>query len=149
MAELESRGQMSRVQVADFLRQFADELDDPHRRGDRETGADRDDDWYDPGEHRDGGSREGSDDLNDGEVGDRDIGRGGEEGHEHIDDPRRVTLVVGGDSATVTLPETVDFDIEVSSRSGMLSSDVTQSIDFYLSWKVEKSEGHDDTIEVV
>lgn len=105
MAELESEGTKTRGGVADFLREFADELDDAE-------------DEHVPVE-----------------------GDEGEAMHAN-----RITLIVGGDSATVTVPEEVEFDVEVDSRSPMLSSGVRQEIEFSLSWEVDDPEEHTDEL---
>jgi len=114
MVELESEGDMTRSEVALFLREFADEVDDG-------TFASH----LDQEERRDEAT--GEDPL----------------------EAKRTTLIVGGDSATVTVPETVEFDVEVESRSPMLSSGVHQEIEFELSWEIENpDELRDDWIEV-
>lgn len=114
MVELESEGEMTRGEVALFLREFAGEIDDS--TFDREQGHEV---------HREEFTDESS------------LG------------PKRITLIVGGDSATVTVPETVDFDIEIESRSPMLSKGVHQEIEFELSWEIENPEElGDDRIAV-
>lgn len=101
MVELESEGELTRNEVAVFLRKFADELAAGPSDGT-------------------GGREQRPEETSGGD-----------------DRSRRVTLIVGGDSATVTVPETVEFDVEVSSRSALLSSGVNQGIEFELSWDVE------------
>lgn len=109
MVELESDGEMTRVEVARFLREFAREIDDGSLDGDQ------------------GGTVHREEFTEDDPAG-----------------PKRITLIVGGESATVTVPETVDFDIEIESRSPMLSSNVHQEIEFELSWEVENPDELDD-----
>jgi hypothetical protein len=114
MAELESQGELTRSEVATFLREFANEIDDGlvDRRSDRE------------------------------EIGE-------ELTDENSLDTKRITLIVGGDSATVTLPETMEFDVEIESRSPMLASGAHQGIEFELSWEIENpDELEGDWIEV-
>lgn len=102
MVELDTEGEKTREGVAAFLREFADELDEP-------------------------GAVAGDGTL----------------------EPTRITLIVGGDSATVTVPETVDFEVEVDSRSPMFSDDLTQEIEFELSWHVDDpDEFTDDLIQI-
>jgi len=118
MVEIDSEGELTRSEVAAFLREFASELDDGTGLEDgtitREE-MDHDEDFVDAGSL----------------------------------DPKRITLIVGGDSATVSIPHTVEFDIEVESRSPMLSSSVSQEIEFELSWKVENPDEMDeDWIEI-
>ena len=50
---------------------------------------------------------------------------------------RRVPVIIGGDSATVTLPNALEFDVDVESRSPMFGSTVHQEIEFELSWEIE------------
>lgn len=115
MAELESRGEMTRSEVAAFLREFATELDGSVLDRDRERLE---------GEHR-------------------------EEFDEEPIEAKRMTLIVGGSSATVTVPDTIEFDVEVESRSPMLGSGVHQEIEFELSWEIENpDELGDDRIEI-
>lgn len=124
MVEIESEGDMTRSDVAAFLREFADELDGggigrPQDERPPESTAGQQTDPH------------------------RDVGDPG--GHE----PRRITLIVGGESATVTVPETVEFDIEVESRSPLFRSGVDQEIEFELSWEIEDpDEIREDWLEV-
>jgi amphi-Trp domain-containing protein len=114
MVELESEGELTRGEVALFLREFASEIDES--TFDREQGHEVDREEV----------------TDDGSLG-----------------PKRVTLIVGGDSATVTVPETVDFDIEIESRSPMLRTGVHQELEFELSWEIENPDGlGDDRIAV-
>lgn len=53
-------------------------------------------------------------------------------------EPTRMTFIIGGDSATVTIPERVEFEVEIESRSPLLASGVQQEIEFELSWEVEE-----------
>ena len=107
MAELESQGILSRNEVANFLREFADELD---------------------GETND--TRQERHDI---EVSDEDsVGR------------ERITLIVGGESATVTVPDVIEFEIEVESRSPLFGSGVNQGIEFELSWEIENPDELDE-----
>ncbi len=122
MAELESEGELHRSEVARFLREFADEIEGRAATVGRSV------------EDADIPPTETADEV---VTQDDDGGPGDTEGRR---DRRRVTVIVGGDSATVTVPETVRFDIEIGSRSGMLSSGVDQQIDIMLSWAVEDAE---------
>ena len=139
MVEIEAKGEMTRTEVASFLRKFADELEGDgtvRDRDDRGTGG--------------GGDRQ--------PAGDRDTTSGGRSdadpprnrGDEaRSSDTKQITFVVGGESATVTVPETFSFDVDVESRSPLLSSGKRQEIDLQLSWEVEEPEHGDDTIEMV
>lgn len=93
---------MTRGEIARFLREFADELDDGPPMG-----------RPDPDEHVD---------------------------DEGVWGPKRISLIVGGDSATVTVPATLDVDVEVESRSPMFGSGVSQESAFDLSWNIDNPE---------
>jgi len=119
MAEFETEGKMTRTQVATFLREFADELDHEGRHRDRNEYVDADDVDEDRRTRRE------------------------------TEAPHRVTIVVGDESATMTVPEVLEFDVDVESRNPMFSSSVTQEIEFELAWQIEDPEEYtDDTIEV-
>lgn len=146
MVELESEGEMTRSEVAAFLREFASELDDGSVGGDMEfvDGETLDEQQA---EHRE----EFVDDQDD--FDDETFGGDGQRREEGAEgdslDAKRITLIVGGDSATVTVPNTMEFDVEVESRSPMFSSGVNQEIEFELSWEIEDpDEIGDDRIEV-
>lgn len=110
MVELESDGEMTRSEVAAFLREFAHELDNGELEQGRES------------------------------LGES---HGETSGEERVLEPERMTFIVGGDSATVVVPETLDFEVEVESRSPMFGSGVSQRIELDLSWQVEQ---HDNDL---
>lgn len=127
MVELESRGEMSRTQVARFLREFADELEDDsiergreHPTTEQQTGL------------TETGRGTPTDEPHESRTGDRRERTG--EGHDH----RRITFIIGGKSATVTLPNIVEFDVEVESRSPLLRSGLNQAVEFSLSWDIDE-----------
>ena len=62
--------------------------------------------------------------------------------------PRTMTVVVGDDSATVVLPDELELDVEIESRSPLFGSGVEQSIELEFTWDVEDLP-EDDAIEVV
>lgn len=122
MVELDTEGQLSRSQVAEFLREFANELE-PGLEG--RGGDERVEEGRESGQRTEGARAS---------TGERAESR---EPGKDANDTRRITLIVGSDSATVTVPESVMFDVEVGSRSPMLSSGVKQEIDLELSWQIE------------
>ena len=137
MVELESAGEMTRSEVAAFLREFASELDDRrHEEADDDTA-------------RATGDREGvtTERQTEGTSDDTPPQEGVP--IESARERKRITLIVGGDSATVTVPHTMNFDVEVESRSPMFGSGVKQGIDFELAWEIEDPDQlDDDWIEV-
>ncbi|PSP59696.1 hypothetical protein BRC73_06155 [Halobacteriales archaeon QH_7_66_37] len=138
MVELESAGEMTRSEVAAFLREFADELND------RPTREEYDDDTA-----RATGDREGVTAERQTEGTSNDTRTQESAPIESARERKRITLIVGGNSATVTVPHTMNFDVEVESRSPMFSSGVKQGIDFELAWEIEDPDQlDDDGIEV-
>ena len=138
MVELESAGEMTRSEVAAFLREFADELND---RPTREE--------YDNDTARATGDREGVMAERQTEGTSNDTRTQESAPIESARERKRITLIVGGNSATVTVPHTMNFDVEVESRSPMFSSGVKQGIDFELAWEIEDPDQlDDDGIEV-
>ena len=138
MVELESAGEMTRSEVAAFLREFADELND------RPTREEYDDDTA-----RATGDREGVTAERQTEGTSDDTRTQESAPIESARERKRITLIVGGNSATVTVPHTMNFDVEVESRSPMFSSGVKQGIDFELAWEIEDPDQlDDDGIEV-
>ena len=139
---------MSRAEVAAFLREFVEELESGSanvtttaERDDRQSGdaAGRRDDGTRGGRQRADADRADRDDRDDRTIDDRD--------RTVPNDASRITFVVGGESATVTIPETLDFDVEVESRSPLLKSGVNQEVEFHLSWEIEEQPG-DDSIDL-
>ena len=138
MVELESAGEMTRSEVAAFLREFADELND------RPTREEYDDDTA-----RVTGDREGATTERQTEGTSNDTRTQESAPIESARERKRITLIVGGNSATVTVPHTMNFDVEVESRSPMFGSGVKQGIDFELAWEIEDPDQlDDDGIEV-
>lgn len=145
MVELESEGQVTRNEVATFLHEFADELEDGIGDvvGEHDESASSDPAGTVTGEQRQ--DRMASDDTDDefrrDERSDTDDEFDRDEESETDDvatgDRKRITVIVGGDSATVTVPDRMEFDVEVASRSPMLGSGVNQGIEFDLSWKID------------
>jgi len=154
MVELESEGELSRNQVAAFLHEFADELEvgaGERRAADREgtATASGSSDADAIGDRRDESPIEGIEDDSDDTREGREVEASRHrtdsgEVVEHTGSRERITLIVGGDSATVSVPERFDFDVEVESRSPMLSSGVHQGIEFDLSWKIENPDQVDE-----
>ena len=153
MVELETEGELTRAEVASFLREFVDELEGagPARDiDDRGTGVgdDRSDPHSSGTDARDDPQQTGDRDTGGGRRTEADPPRGGGD-DDRPRDTNQITFVVGGESATVTVPETVAFDVEVESRSPLLSSGERQEIEFELSWEIEDPGRGDDTVDMV
>lgn len=136
MVQLESTGEMTRTEVASFLREFADELD-------AEVPTRTDDDRV----PTDGGVATGES-ATEQPLPDEDGSMRGDLDGDLGDPPRQITFVGGGDSATVTVPETVNLEVTVDSRSPLFRSGDTQELTFELSWRVDATHA-DEPIDLV
>ena len=117
--------EMTREEAAAFFREFADKLEG---RGDDVAG------------------REEGTPI----VGEEDS-TGYDRSEEAVAGSTRLetmTVIAGGESSTVVLPERLVLDVEVGSRSGLLESGTDQHVTFQLAWEVEEVP-EDDSIEVV
>lgn len=105
MTAIESRQEMTRSEVAEYLRAFAAQLDPS-------------DDVLEPG-------------ATDGDGADR-----------------RVTLMVGNDSATINPPETVTFEVEIDSERSLIGSGTEREVEFELAWETEEVESDEQPAEL-
>jgi hypothetical protein len=129
MADVSAESEKTRAEVAEYLREFADELS-PRGEGpvdgDEQSGSRTDED-----------RRPRTDE--DRQVG-TDDGRS-EAGRSRADDGRRVTVIVGSESATLTPPETMSFGVDVDSEDSLLGSPTGErGVTFSLSWSSEDIE---------
>lgn len=133
MGEIEATQQLRRTEVADYLREFADQLDTDDA-GDRRSSRDR------PSPATQSRDRTDSRDVD---------GRGLEASdHDGIDDSAttlddRVTILVGNDSATVNPPDEIGLDITVDDDDSLIGGDAERHVVFDLSWDVEEVENPD------
>jgi hypothetical protein len=95
--------EMTRTEVADVLREFANQLD-PSYAGELPVG----------------------------------------EEEEEPETDRRVTLLVGNQSATINPPDTVEFDVAVDTDSSLVSGDVAERAMFEITWQVDETEENDE-----
>ena len=51
-----------------------------------------------------------------------------------------MTFTLGNDSATVTPPETIQFEVAVDSTAGMLESGSHETVAFTLQWDAEPTD---------
>lgn len=133
MAQIDAEMEKTRAEVADYLREFADELEgspvtpagstattDAATDSTTTTGAEErrgsipDDESYDPDAERTSEDRE------------------------------KVVLMVGNESATINPPRTLTFDVEVNSDSSLMGTDETQSVTFTLRWRADEVEPDDE-----
>ncbi|KTG08160.1 hypothetical protein AUR64_00875 [Haloprofundus marisrubri] len=165
MAELETSRELSRAEVAAYLREFADELD---RRDDGTTHHDEAH-RTDTSNRTTGGttdthttestdatrtSRDSPDTATTAEdntadtAGTTDETTDGENSQTHSNtNYRKVTFLVGNDSATINPPETVSFDVAVDSDSSLMEAGTRERVDFSIAWDAD-SVPEDDELRI-
>ena len=141
MSEIEAEREMTRSEIASYLREFADELDTSTNGVGAET------------EYQDDHDRRNEDDSsatvigteteshNDDHRDDNDFGDDREHGIDHEHGDGRITFMVGNDSTTINPPERLFFEVEVGSDDGLVGSARDQEVSFELAWE------HDETRE--
>jgi len=160
MVTLQTSGERTRAQVAELLRELADEIDEEAPVGATATDVRT---RIAAADERNGGTPtvtavagSGRDDEQSGtnaveaSTGDdetEDRHHSSEPGEPGVDtDPRieRITFISGGDSATVSLPPALDVDLTVKSHSPMFRSGTHQRVRIDLSWNILAPEDHHD-----
>jgi hypothetical protein len=153
MAEIDLKQERTRSEIADYLREFADELDagsdgsrsnDPGGSDDTDgAGGSIDSDGspdpsrssFDPVETT-GTTTAGTDpDAGTGAGSERE-----ESGTPDRKDDGRVTIVVGNESATINPPDRLGFGVSVDTTSSLLGTGGERSATFTLSWSTERVE---------
>lgn len=105
MADVSAETEKTRAEVADYLREFADELSP---RGERPAESDQ---------QRSSGTA----------------------------DNRKVTVIAGNESATISPPETLSFGVEVDAEDSLLGSPTGErGVTFSLNWSSEDVETDDE-----
>lgn len=149
MSQIETRRELTRAEVADYLREFADELDVKRSLGGtadagHTTSTSADD------EHR-SDTTAGSE---------RTSGTTADDERGPTNDPNasatserttyeKVTILVGNDSATVNPPETVDFEVAVHSDSSLMESGERQRVSFVMEWDAREVDDAADDLEII
>jgi amphi-Trp domain-containing protein len=110
MTELDAVQESTRSEVAQYLREFADQLETT----DRPMGTPL---------------PEGGDTTEASSNGERRVGPDG-----------KVTLVVGNDSATINPPETVGFTVRVDDDDPLVGGESERRLEFTLEWAAEAVE---------
>lgn len=125
MPEIEATRRLTRAEAADYLREFADQLDD------------RDSDPLSSGLYDE------TDDRRNEEAPDPDAS-------ETMDAPGgpddRVTILVGNDSATVNPTEEVTFGVRVGDDGSIVGGDSERYVTFDLTW--DAAEVEDETLDI-
>lgn len=171
MTDIEATRQLTRGEAADYLREFADQLDDrdsdPLSAGlydadgstgttDQSTDATTDQSTDATTDSSSEGTMAPSSTAaaSDSSTTDQSSTDGGEtrETEQSLDDPatgadRRVTFLVGNDSATVNPPQEIGFAVEVGNDDSLVSSDSEQHVTFDLTWHAQDVDDP-DTLDI-
>lgn len=155
MVSLNQERERTRSEVADYLREFADELDPAGSRSEEpgtETGSGRtatESGAGTPGTGTGDDSLVDDDDstltADDDRTANRDAEASG--ATNRGTDGDKVTIIVGNESATINPPETLSFAIDVDTDSSLLDAGAERSATFSLRWSGEHVEA-DDSLEV-
>ena len=155
MTEVETEQEMTRTDVATYLREFADKLDgratehpESNRQegtGRRSTDAARDDAGADPVTRESDTDATGTREKR--TEGSDDGGRDETEGRTASKPDERITFMVGNESATINPPETVRFQMAVESDSTILESGTREIVEFSLHWDSENV-ADDGTLDI-
>lgn len=153
MATIESTHERTRSEIADYLREFADELD-PGRgpdSSDRAGRSDRSGRTEDAATGR--GGRSSDTGPRDANARDRDAtaGTGDRDATADTEDRERtaaagdkVTVIVGNESATINPPRTCSFDVAIDTDSSLLDAGAERSATFTIRWSEEHVEADDE-----
>ncbi len=158
MVSMNQERERTRSEVADYLREFADELDPTGpQTGDSRTddGSGRTDRSATESGAGTPGTGTGDDSLTDDDstltADDDRAGDAGATTDANASTNRnagdRVTIIVGNESATINPPETLDFAVDVDTDSSLLGAGADRSATFSLRWSEEHVEA-DDSLEV-
>jgi hypothetical protein len=148
MADIETSRELSRSDVATYLREFADQLD---TRGTTHT------DNTQPLDDTAGSPETTHPDDTHGKTGTPPDAAGpqsntGTDADTDTDEAEtnhagtydKVTVFVGNDSATINPPETMTFEVVVDDDSAMLTSSNRRSVDFHLEWDTDAVDDEGD-----
>lgn len=136
MADVSTESEKTRAEVAEYLREFADELS-PRGEGAIDDGRDS---------SRMGQDRTGTEDAR---TGDAEVGNSREAGDRTTDDrtatDRKVTVIAGNESATIVPPESLSFAVEVDSEDSLLGGPTGErGVTFSLGWSSDDVETDDE-----
>jgi hypothetical protein len=151
MADTEAEREMSRPEVADYLRTFADELDTStttQTEHQSETSDAPEGEHQQRDETRSTSEEPASDEsgvLN--SLADDDHENGADDDQRTHSDrdrageseqpPQKVTFMVGNDSTTINPPDTVAFEMAVDSESSIFGAETGRTARFALHWDEE------------
>lgn len=159
MAEIEASRELSRTEVATYLREFATQLESTKQtaRSNRNESAAREnrdtqdqvrgETATDATEQRNPiegtNQRTPTDEANRRTSNETDR-EGAASDSGSISKHGKVTFVVGNDSATINPPENLTFDVAVDSDSAMMSAATHRSVNFHLEWDVTDVDEDDE-----
>jgi hypothetical protein len=134
MVAIEANREMSRTEIAEYLRAFADELhpSDTVRSVEESDTAGEEDDHQRDEEHSGNETEDSSTSSILSSLGDDE---------NRTDSPdqqqRKVTFMVGSESTTINPPDTITFEMKVNSESSLFGSETGKSTTFALHWDEE------------
>lgn len=154
MTDIEAEREMSRTDVAEYLRTFADELDpntvtrpDPKSEAPDER----------EGEHQQHDETQSADDektsdesgildsLADDEHEEAEDQQDHSDQSDELSQPhRKVTFMVGNESTTINPPEAVTFEMAVDSESSLIRAETGRTARFALHWNEEDAADDDE-----
>lgn len=156
MTDIQSNQQLTRSEVAQYFRQFADQFDPNATDGNSADGqisggtdtVGVEDSHADRSDHAEtddeaNGQITGGTDTVDAEDSYADQSTHAEtddeatEREETTDVQDRVTFLVGNDSATVNPPREVAFQVDVGTDGGLVSGSDERHITFEMNWRVD------------
>lgn len=139
MADIKTEREMSRADVATYLHRFADKLGGSADDTARTTGDDATRTTEENATRTNGDDTESSGSETTAATDEVD-GTTQRDRTEPGGSSERVTFTLGNDSATVTPPETIQFEVAVDSTAGMLESGSHETVAFTLQWDAEPTD---------
>lgn len=130
MAELDVKKQRSRTEIANYLREFADKLDE---RGDVVDEFGSETEKTDMTGTKTSGAETTETDRPGTEA----------QGTQTRSADHGMTIIVDNESATVTPPETMHFGVEVETDSSLLETGMDRGVTLSLRWDADQVEAPD------
>lgn len=135
MAELDVKKQRSRTEIANYLREFADKLDE---RGDvvNEFDSETERKMSETEKTEMTGTKTSGAETT-------ETDRTEPQGTQTRSADHGMTIIVDNESATVTPPETMHFGVEVETDSSLLETGMDRGVTLSLRWDAEQVEAPD------
>lgn len=126
MAELKADRNMSRIEVAEYLRLFADKLDTSEST--RPAGAQSTADSQGERKHDQPGEETAVNTERSRERSEPETAT------DESTSPGKMTFMVGNESTTINPPDTITFEMVVDSESSLIGSETGRTTSFALHW---------------